>query len=183
MVYWSREVFPLVPLVPSPLIHFTDISHTKLRIGSHTHVHLANSCWTLLNVLATPLCPANNVSCATDSTFFRISVGTTNWIFVSPCLHVYLRYSMSLTTNCGFPFDSGLLTRSKYFFEVLSDLCFFQFFRSYIQAWYSCDLQWLYRLFFLFSHCSGLYRCDLFYGWTPVVGFRIFCSRIIMFRS
>jgi len=28
------------------------------------------------------------------------------------------------TTNCGFPFDSDLLTRSQYFFKVVSALCF-----------------------------------------------------------
>ena len=48
-----------------------------------------------------PLCPASNLSCAIDTTFSRISVGTTNLIFVSACLLVYLRYTMPFcTTNC-----------------------------------------------------------------------------------
>ena len=116
-------------LLPCPWIHFADISRTKLRIGLHTHVHLANKTLVgLYSPFSLPLCVLPviyYVQLAQLFLAFQWTLPSTNGIVVSPCLLVYLRYSMPFfTTNCGFPFDIGLLARSQYFFKVVSDLSF-----------------------------------------------------------
>jgi len=81
-----------------------DISHTKLRISSRTHVHLANR--TLVG-LCSKFWPPLYVL----PIMYRVQLTQLLLAFQWALPTLSPVYSMSFfTTNCGFPFDSGLLT-------------------------------------------------------------------------
>jgi len=113
----------LVLLVSFPLIHFVDISHTKLRIGSHTHVNLANR--TLVGLYSTfsPPLYVLPVMYHVQLTQLFLTFQRALPLPAEFLCHPIYSYIYN-TTNCGFPFDTGVLIRSQYLFKVVSDLCF-----------------------------------------------------------
>ena len=94
--------YQVVLLKLSLLTHSSDTSRMTPHIVLQIHGLQANR--TLLRVFAGPLCPANSVSCASETTFSRSSLGTTNCTMASsPRLPKYLRYISCFSKNCGFP--------------------------------------------------------------------------------
>ena len=82
-------------------IHFAGISY----ISDHTLMYtrpiklLLDSSQHFIR----PLCLASNVSCATDTTFSRISLGTTSWNFVTLFTGIFLIQYAFLHDKLWFP--------------------------------------------------------------------------------